>query len=179
MKRKNAIILGVVSLISLSLVSGILLANNSNLNLIKASAETEYTITLDNSSVTNIRDNTTHAYFDLVGQTGKTHVEYKIADCTIYSNYASDFTLGGSHVFTLSFVNSGFIQIRAFLSNTGTLTDCYMVGRVNGEANNHFYQEGWIDGEAGNYEINIYLNQYNTSWLNTLEIDQVIFKYMC
>lgn len=179
MKRKNAIILGVVSLISLSLVSGILLANNSNLSLIKASAETEYTITLDSSSVTNIIDETTNAYFDLVGQTGKTHVEYKIEGCTIYSSYASDFTLGGSHVFTLSLVNNGFIQIRASLSNTGTLTDCYMVGRVNGEANDHFYQEGWISGEAGSYEINIYLNQYNTSWLNTLEIDQIIFKYMC
>lgn len=180
MKRKKSIILGSISLISLSLVGGILLTSNSNLSLIKAGAETEYTITLTKNNIQVIEDQSNYKSFKLVGQTGKTHVEYTTDISCISSSNASDFTLGGDHLFTMNFTNGGYVQIEAGLLDTGMLTDCYMVGRTNGEVNNDFHQDSWVEGEPGIYLFNIYLHRSGSlSWLNTIEVDQIVFKYMC
>ena len=178
MKRKNAIILGSISLISLSLVGGILLTSNSS-NYLKASAETEYTITLTKNNISDVSGEGNYKTFSLVGQTGKLHVEYTTETCTISSSSDQDFTIGGDHLFTMDFSHYGYVQIQAGLLDTGELIDCYMVGKTGGEVNNHIHQDSWIEGEPGIYLIDIYLNKSQLSWLTTMEVDQIVFKYMC
>ena len=180
MKRKNAIILGVVSLISLSLVSGILLANNSS-NYLKASADDKYTITLTKANIQNVAGSGTYRTFDLVGVTGKSGQPYSITGCCISNADPSNFSLGGDHLFTNTFSTySDYIQIQAGLLDTGLLVDYYMTGTDNGTENTHFFQESWLDedSEPGIYSFDIYIST-DLDWLHSLEIDSIVFEYMC
>ena len=178
---KKKLILGLVGATVLGIgTAGFFASRGVNFFKLKAAGTQEkYELIIDASWLKNVDEE--NYYFDLAGKTPASNTNFAIEGCSVSCSETP--LIGGDYIFDITETSeyySCFVQIDAYLLDTGDLIDYYLVGYFDGVYNNHFQDTNWlISDDDGAKEIYIYFEYYSGTVCNSIQLQQIVFEYMC